>query len=84
MRPVVIRFALLSLIIVTVAIRMNAVRTRDSLDASFDFDLAVKSLIESQGLLLNNERLSCQVRIRGDVRIEIPDEGKFPHIKYSH
>ena len=38
---------------------------------------------ESQGLLMDHERLACQVRINGDVRIEIPDEGKLPHIKYS-
>jgi len=39
---------------------------------------------ESQGLLMGNERLACQVKITGDVRIEIPDEGKLPHVKYSN
>lgn len=73
MRPVVIRFALLSLIIVTVAIRMNAVRTRDSLDASFDFDLAVKSLIESQGLLLNTNPAKPPSVLSSAVYFQRPD-----------
>ena len=52
MTTTVIRLALLSMIIVIAAIRMHAVKTRDALDASFDVDLSVKSLIESQGLTL--------------------------------
>jgi hypothetical protein len=52
MRPAVIRLALLLLIVVTAAIRVHAVQTRDSLEASFDIDIAMKSLIESQGLAL--------------------------------
>ena len=38
---------------------------------------------ESQGLLADRERLACQVRIKGDVGIEVPEEGKLPHVKYS-
>ena len=52
MKSTVIRFALLSLIVAAVAIRVHAVSTRDSRIASFDIDLAVKSLIENQGLPL--------------------------------
>lgn len=38
---------------------------------------------ESQGLLFANERLACQVIVRGDVSIQIPLEGKLPRVKYS-
>ncbi len=40
-------------------------------------------LYESQGLLLDNERLACQVKITGDVTICVPEENKLPHLKYS-
>lgn len=36
-----------------------------------------------QGALSNNERLSCQSRIAGDVSIIVPEESQFPHIEYS-
>jgi 2Fe-2S ferredoxin len=36
-----------------------------------------------QGALLPGERLSCQVRIQGDIEIAVPQEGKLAHIKYS-
>jgi 2Fe-2S ferredoxin len=39
---------------------------------------------ENQGLLVNNERLACQVKINGSVTIFVPEEGQLPHIKYSH
>ncbi len=38
---------------------------------------------ESQGLLINNERLSCQAKIKGSITILVPEEGQLPHIKYS-
>lgn len=34
------------------------------------------------GLLLDDERLACQATITGDVTIEVPDEGKLPHLTY--
>jgi 2Fe-2S ferredoxin len=40
-------------------------------------------LYENQGLLLENERLACQVRITGDVVIRVPEESKLPHLTYS-
>ena len=40
-------------------------------------------LYEIQGLLLNNERLACQVRVTGDVTIRVPEENKLPHLTYS-
>ena len=36
------------------------------------------------GLLAENERLSCQVRILGDIELAVPDEYKLPHLKYSN
>jgi ferredoxin, 2Fe-2S len=36
-----------------------------------------------RGFLGRNERLSCQARISGDIRIRVPDEYKLPHISYS-
>jgi 2Fe-2S ferredoxin len=36
------------------------------------------------GALKENERLACQVRIKGDVLIAAPDEYKLPHVKYSY
>ena len=38
---------------------------------------------ENQGLLLENERLACQVRMTGDVALSVPEENKLPHLKYS-
>jgi ferredoxin, 2Fe-2S len=37
----------------------------------------------AMGALLENERLSCQVRITGDITIAVPDDSKLPHITYS-
>jgi len=38
---------------------------------------------EAQELLKSNERLACQVKIKGDILIAIPDEYKLPHVDYS-
>lgn len=38
---------------------------------------------ETLGLLGAHERLSCQVVITGNMRVEVPEEGKLPHVKYS-
>ena len=37
----------------------------------------------AQGLLRINERLACQVKIIGDVRISVPEECKLPHLLYT-
>ena len=37
-----------------------------------------------RNLLLNDERLSCQVRLLGDIVIQIPEESQLPHIRYSN
>lgn len=43
----------------------------------------VEHRYKQQGALLAQERLACQTRISGDITIRIPDEYKFPHVKYS-
>ncbi len=35
-------------------------------------------------LLLEDERLSCQVRLSGDITIQVPEESQLPHIRYSN
>lgn len=36
-----------------------------------------------QGLLLADERLACQVRLRGEVVLLVPNESQLPHVRYS-
>jgi ferredoxin, 2Fe-2S len=36
-----------------------------------------------EGLLKDNERLACQVRVLGSITLRVPDESKLPHLKYS-
>src|SRR5258708_28833274 len=36
-----------------------------------------------QGLLGENERLACQVKVTGNVIVNVPNESKLPHLKYS-
>jgi ferredoxin, 2Fe-2S len=36
-----------------------------------------------QGLLKENERLACQVRVNGNVKVRVPDESKLPHMRYT-
>jgi 2Fe-2S ferredoxin len=35
------------------------------------------------GVLSSNERLTCQVRVKGDVVIKVPEEFKLKHMKYT-
>lgn len=35
------------------------------------------------GALKDNERLSCQARVRGDITVRVPDAYKLPHISYE-
>ncbi len=37
-----------------------------------------------EGKLRSNERLSCQARATGDIKIKVADINKFPHINYSN
>lgn len=38
---------------------------------------------EQEGKLAPNERLACQARALGDLRVRVPHEGKLPHLKYD-
>jgi 2Fe-2S ferredoxin len=35
------------------------------------------------GALADTERLTCQVKIMGDITVLVPDEYKLPHIQYN-
>ncbi|MBX2947380.1 MAG: (2Fe-2S)-binding protein [Cyclobacteriaceae bacterium] len=37
---------------------------------------------EKQGLLRPHERLACQVKLKGDIIINVSEAGKFPHVHY--
>jgi len=43
---------------------------------------AEKKYLE-QGLLKTDERLACQVRVLGNLKVKVPDESKLSHLKYS-
>lgn len=49
--------------------------------------LSERTFSETQYLKLNklrdDERLTCQVEVKGDVVIEVPRETQLPHITYS-
>ena len=36
-----------------------------------------------EGLLLNDERLACQVRLKGTLVIRVPEDSKLPHVNYT-
>jgi ferredoxin, 2Fe-2S len=38
---------------------------------------------KSMGALADDERLSCQVILQGDITIQVPDEYKLPHVQYG-
>jgi ferredoxin, 2Fe-2S len=44
---------------------------------------AAEQKYRSLGALKSAERLSCQAKITGDIKIIVPDEYKLPHIDYS-
>ncbi len=51
----------------------------ENLTAASPAEIRYRSL----GALLSNERLTCQVRVSGDITIRVPDEYKLPHLVYS-
>jgi 2Fe-2S ferredoxin len=50
---------------------------------NFEPETPAEHRYRKQDLLAGNERLSCQAKIKGDVVIAVPDEYKFPHIRYD-
>ena len=51
-------------------------------------NLGPRTPSEMQYLKLNklqdDERLACQVEVLGDIKVEVPNITKLPHIKYSY
>jgi 2Fe-2S ferredoxin len=35
------------------------------------------------GQLSSQERLACQVKVHGDIVIDVPEENKLPHLEYD-
>ncbi|CAN5199801.1 hypothetical protein BH09BAC3_BH09BAC3_02850 [soil metagenome] len=35
------------------------------------------------GLLKNDERLACQVKVLGDITVRVPDDSRLGHMKYT-
>jgi len=44
---------------------------------------AAEAKYEKEGSLGRHERLACQVKIKGEITVAIPEEYKLPHMKYS-
>jgi len=44
-----------------------------------DFEIKVKKL----GALKDGERLACQCRATGNLKIKVPESSKLPHMQYS-
>lgn len=42
----------------------------------------VEKKYAEEGLLAENERLACQVRVNGNITVKVPEESKLPHLKY--
>lgn len=38
---------------------------------------------KSQGRLAANERLACQSKLTGDIKVRVAEINKFPHLTYS-
>lgn len=55
------------------------VKGMDSLNDPTDAELGYRN----KGMLKENERLMCQSQLNGNLVVSIPEENKFPHIKYS-
>ncbi len=36
-----------------------------------------------QHLLKDGERLACQAKVMGEIRVSVPEESKLPHLRYS-
>lgn len=59
--------------------RMQVVRGGEGLGPLTAAELKYKS----EGLLLNNERLACQVAVSSDLVVRVPDDSKLPHLTYT-
>ncbi len=59
--------------------KMIVVAGREYLSPLTEAELRYKH----QRALGDNERLACQTLISGNIVVRIPEENKFPHVKYS-
>lgn len=46
-------------------------------------DTSAELRYREAGALADNQRLACQVAIRGDVIVRVPDDCKLPHLAYT-
>jgi ferredoxin, 2Fe-2S len=46
-------------------------------------DTEAETRYRRQQSLAENERLACQAKLKGSIRIRVPDECKLPHLRYS-
>jgi len=59
--------------------KMIVVTGHENLSAPTEAEVKYKQQQE----LGKNERLACQTYLSGDIVVRIPEENKFPHVKYS-
>lgn len=59
--------------------RMQVIRGGESLGPL----TAAEQMYKKEGLLLNNERLACQVVVSSDLVVRVPDDSKLPHLNYT-
>jgi len=59
--------------------RMAVISGMENITAMTPAELKYRSL----GELGLNERLTCQVRVKGDIVIRVPDACKLPHLHYT-
>ncbi|MBO3698957.1 2Fe-2S iron-sulfur cluster-binding protein [Roseivirga sp. E12] len=50
---------------------------------SFDPDSEAETKFRALGKLKDNERLSCQNKLKEDVEISVAEVNKFPHMNYT-
>jgi len=59
--------------------KMQIIKGKENLSALSKFEQAYKEADK----LADNERLTCQAMLLGDIVIKVPESGKLPHVDYS-
>jgi ferredoxin, 2Fe-2S len=49
---------------------------------NLEADTPAELRYRQKGLLADNERLACQVRVLGECTVAVPEESKLPHMHY--
>ena len=60
--------------------KMKILEGYDQVSALSDFEHKMKQ----EQRLKGHERLACQCTLKGDITIEVPEECKLPHLKYTY